>query len=206
MASSIRRAFSRSSCLDVPFTDCLVDEPIKIRYDIEITGISRKGPHMSDEQWMREALALAREAAADGEVPVGCVVTHGERIVGRGRNRRECGKSALAHAELEAIAEACKTLGGWRLWQCALYVTLEPCPMCAGAILNAHIPRVVWGAADPKTGAAGSLVDLLHMPGCFQPEVTSGVLSGECAALLTDFFRALRRSRAEAKKGIIDAL
>ena len=94
---------------------------------------------MSDEQWMREALALAREAAADGEVPVGCVVTHGERIVGRGRNRRECGKSALAHAELEAIAEACKTLGGWRLWQCALYVTLEPCPMCAGAILNAHI-------------------------------------------------------------------
>ena len=107
---------------------------------------------MSDEQWMREALALAREAAADGEVPVGCVVTHGERIVGRGRNRRECGKSALAHAELEAIAEACKTLGGWRLWQCALYVTLEPCPMCAGAILNAHIPRVVWGAADPKTG------------------------------------------------------
>ena len=78
--------------------------------------------------------------------------------------------------------------------------------MCAGALLNAHIPRVVWGAADPKTGAAGSLVDLLHMPGCFQPEVTSGVLSGECAALLTDFFRALRRSRAEAKKGIIDAL
>ena len=161
---------------------------------------------MSDEQWMREALALAREAAADGEVPVGCVVTHGEHIVGRGRNRREGGKSALAHAELEAIAEACKTLGGWRLWQCALYVTLEPCPMCAGAILNAHIPRVIWGAADPKTGAAGSLVDLLHMPGCFQPEVTSGVLSGECAALLTDFFRALRRSRAEAKKGIIDAL
>ena len=144
---------------------------------------------------MRAALALAREAAADGEVPVGCVVTHGERIVGRGRNRRECGKSALAHAELEAIAEACKTLGGWRLWQCALYVTLEPCPMCAGAILNAHIP-----------GAAGALVDLLHMPGCFQPEVTSGVLSGECAALLTDFFRALRKSRAEAKKGIIDAL
>ena len=80
------------------------------------------------------------------------------------------------------------------------------CPMCAGAILNAHIPRVIWGAADPKTGAAGSLVDLLHMPGCFQPEVTSSVLSGECAALLTDFFRALRKSRAEAKKGIIDAL
>lgn len=161
---------------------------------------------MSDEQWMREALALAREAAADGEVPVGCVVTLGDRVVGRGRNRRERGKTALAHAELEAIGEACQTLGGWRLWQCTLYVTLEPCPMCAGAILNAHIPRVVWGAADPKAGAAGSLVDLLHMPGCFQPEVTSGVLGGECAALLTDFFRALRKSRAEAKKGIIDAL
>ena len=162
---------------------------------------------MDDIAMMREALALAQAAADDGEVPVGCVVAMPDgRIVGRGRNRREKGRSALAHAELEAIGEACRTLGGWRLWQCALYVTLEPCPMCAGAILNAHIPRVIWGAADPKTGAAGSLVDLLHMPGCFQPEVTSGVLSGECAALLTDFFRALRRSRAEAKKGIIDAL
>ena len=162
---------------------------------------------MDDIAMMREALALAQAAADDGEVPVGCVVAMPDgRIVGRGRNRREKGRSALAHAELEAIGEACRTLGGWRLWQCALYVTLEPCPMCAGAILNAHIPRVVWGAADPKTGAAGSLVDLLHMPGCFQPEVTSSVLSGECAALLTDFFRALRKSRAEAKKGIIDAL
>ena len=161
---------------------------------------------MSDEQWMREALALAREAAADGEVPIGCVITAGDRIVGRGRNRRECGKTALAHAELEAIGEACRVLGGWRLWQCTLYVTLEPCPMCAGAILNAQIPRVVWAAPAPKTGAAGSLVDLLHLSGCFQPEVTSGVLSGECAALLTEFFRALRSSRAEAKEGIIDAL
>ena len=161
---------------------------------------------MSDEQWMREALALAREAAADGEVPVGCVVTHGERIVGRGRNRRECGKSALAHAELEAIAEACRTLGGWRLWQCTLYVTLEPCPMCAGAILNAHIPRVVWGAADRKSGASGSLVDLLHLPGCFQPEVVSGVLAEDCSSLLTDFFRTLRRRRAAEQKGSLHAL
>ena len=159
---------------------------------------------MSDEQWMREA--LAREAAADGEVPIGCVITAGNRIVGRGRNRRECGKTALAHAELEAIGEACRVLGGWRLWQCTLYVTLEPCPMCAGAILNAQIPRVVWAAPAPKTGAAGSLVDLLHLSGCFQPEVTSGVLGGECAALLTEFFRALRSSRAETKKGLIDAL
>ena len=161
---------------------------------------------MSDEQWMREALTLAKDACEDGEVPVGCIITLGDRAVGRGRNGCEHGKSALAHAELMAIDEACRVLGGWRLWQCTLYVTLEPCPMCAGAILNAQIPRVVWGAPAPKTGAAGSLVDLLHLPGCFQPEVTSGVLGGECAALITDFFRALRKSRAEAKKGFIDAL
>lgn len=159
---------------------------------------------MDDTQWMQAALTLAREAAADGEVPVGCVVTLGEEIVGRGRNRREWGKTALAHAELEAIGEACRTLGGWRLWQCTLYVTLEPCPMCAGAILNAHIPRVVWGAADPKTGAAGSLVDLLHLPGCFQPEVVSGVLAEDCSALLTEFFRTLRQRRT--KKGFPYAL
>ena len=131
---------------------------------------------------MREALLLAREAAADGEVPVGCVITLEDRIVGRGRNRREKGKTALAHAELEAIGEACRTLGGWRLWQCTLYVTLEPCPMCAGAILNAHLPRVVFGAKDPKSGAAGSLVDLLHLPGCFQPgqrrHTGSGMFTG----------------------------
>ena len=161
---------------------------------------------MGDEQWMREALALAREAAEDGEAPIGCVITLGDRVVGRGRNRSERGKSALAHAELEAIGEACRTLGGWRLWQCTLYVTLEPCPMCAGAIVNAQLPRVVWGAPAPKTGAAGSLVDLLHLPGCFQPEATGGVLGEECAALLSEFFRALRQSRANQKKGNIDAL
>ena len=142
---------------------------------------------------MREALLLAREAAADGEVPVGCVITLEDRIVGRGRNRREKGKTALAHAELEAIGEACRTLGGWRLWQCTLYVTLEPCPMCAGAILNAHLPRVVFGAKDPKSGAVGSLVDLLHLPGCFQPEVSGGILEAECSQALRDFFRALRQ-------------
>ena len=148
---------------------------------------------------MREALLLAREAAEDGEVPVGCVITLGQTIVGRGRNRREKGKTALAHAELEAIAEACRTLGGWRLWQCTLYVTLEPCPMCAGAILNAHLPRVVFGANDPKSGAAGSLVDLLHLPGCFQPEVCGGVLEADCSQALRDFFRALRQTRASQK-------
>lgn len=149
---------------------------------------------MDDTAMMREALNLAQEAADNGEVPVGCVVAMEDgRIVGRGRNRREKGKSALAHAELEAIGEACRTLGGWRLWQCTLYVTLEPCPMCAGAILNAHLPRVVYGAKDPKSGAAGSLVDVLHLPGCFQPEVLGGVLEEACSQALRDFFRALRQ-------------
>ena len=147
---------------------------------------------MSDEQWMREALALAREAAADGEVPVGCVVTHGERIVGRGRNRRECGKSALAHAELEAIAEACKTLGGWRLWQCALYVTLEPCPMCTGAIIMARIPTLVFGAREPQTGSCGSVIDLFFERYGHTPSVYAGVCAGESAALLRDFFKGKR--------------
>ena len=148
-----------------------------------------------DEERMRMALALAREAAADGEVPVGCVITLDECVVGVGRNRRETGKSALAHAELEAIGQACRTLGGWRLWQCTLYVTLEPCPMCAGAILNAHIPRVVYGARDEKTGGCGSLVDVLHLPGAWQPEVVSGVLEEDCRRELTEFVRALREKR-----------
>ncbi len=148
---------------------------------------------MTDEAAMREALRLAEEAAADGEVPVGCVVTLGDRIVGRGRNRREKGKSALAHAEVEAIAEACRTLGGWRLWQCALYVTLEPCPMCAGAILNARIPRVVYGAADEHDGCVRSIAHLLELPFHQKPEVVSGVLEDESRALLQAFFSALRK-------------
>ena len=118
---------------------------------------------MTDEEYMREALRLAREAAAEGEVPVGCVVADGERIVGRGRNRREKAKNALCHAELEAIDEACRTLGGWRLWKCTLYVTLEPCPMCAGAMINARIPRVVYGAADAKAGSCGSQIGRAHV-------------------------------------------
>ena len=149
-----------------------------------------------DERFMREAIALAREAAAAGEVPVGAVVVRGEEIVGRGRNRREADRTALAHAELEAIADACRTLGGWRLWQCTLYVTLEPCPMCAGAVVNARLPRLVYGAADPKAGSCGSLVDLFSFPYNHHPTVTSGVLADECAQLLRDFFRALRRGAA----------
>ena len=123
---------------------------------------------------------------------MGCVITLGDRIVGRGRNRRETGKNALAHAEIEAIDEACRTLGGWRLWQCTLYVTLEPCPMCAGAILNARIPRVVYGATDPKAGACGSVTDLFAMSFNHHPEKTSGVLEEECAGALRQFFHRLR--------------
>ena len=145
-----------------------------------------------DEQMMREALSLAAEAAAEGEVPVGCVITLGDRIVGRGRNRREVGKCALAHAELEAIDEACRTLGGWRLWECTLYVTLQPCPMCAGAILNARIPRVVYGARDAKCGAVRSVCSLFSMAFNHHPQVEQGILEQRCAALLTEFFQKLR--------------
>ncbi len=141
---------------------------------------------------MREALLLAREAFSDGEVPVGCVVTMAGVIVGRGRNRREKGKNALYHAEIEAINEACRALGGWRLWQCDLYVTLEPCPMCAGAIINARIRRVFFGAGDPKAGAAGGMLDLFDQGLCHRPEISAGVLAEESAELLKEFFRQLR--------------
>ena len=160
---------------------------------------------MEDIRFMEEALALAREAADAGEVPVGCVIVRKGEIVGRGRNRREEGKSALAHAEIEAISQACANLGGWRLWECTLYVTLEPCPMCAGAIINARIPRVVYGASDAKCGAAGSVCSLFSMAFNHHPEVESGILEEECAALLTEFFQKLRvelRSRPKWKKKV----
>lgn len=147
---------------------------------------------MEDLDFMDAALKLAREAAADGEVPVGCVIVRGGEIVGRGRNRRETAKTALGHAEIEAIADACRTLGGWRLWECTLYVTLEPCPMCAGAIVNARIPRVVFGARDEKSGACGSVCDLFSMAFNHHPAVESGVREAESAALLAEFFRELR--------------
>ena len=153
-----------------------------------------------DEQMMREALALAAEAAAEGEVPVGCVITLGDRIVGRGRNRREVGKCALAHAELEAIADANRTLGGWRLWQCTLYVTLEPCPMCAGAIINARIPRVVYGAKDAKAGSCASVIDLFSLPYNHKPQVEQGLLEADCTAVLQQFFKDLRARREQKKK------
>ena len=145
-----------------------------------------------DLRFMDAALELAREAAAEGEVPVGCVIVRRGEIVGRGRNRRETKKTALGHAEIEAIADACANLGGWRLWDCTLYVTLEPCPMCAGAIVNARIPRVVFGASDDKCGACGSVCDLFSMEFNHHPEVEKGVREAEAAQLLSDFFRQLR--------------
>ena len=151
---------------------------------------------MEDRDFMAIALELAKEAAKEGEGPVGCVVTLGDRVVGRGRNHREKKLTALGHAELEAIAQACETLGGWRLWQCTLYVTLEPCPMCAGAIINARIPRVVYGARDPKAGSCGSVCDLFSMAYNHHPICEGGVMEEECTRVLQDFFRELRAALA----------
>ncbi len=147
---------------------------------------------MDDQVYMAAALELARQAFQEGEVPVGCVIVRDGQIVGRGRNRRETAKTALGHAEIEAISDACKNLGGWRLWDCTLYVTLEPCPMCAGAIINARIPRVVYGAADGKNGACGSVCDLFSMDFNHRPQVEKGVLEEACGELLTEFFQQLR--------------
>ena len=160
---------------------------------------------MDDLYYMDQALELAKEAAAEGEVPVGCVIVCRDEIVGRGRNRREKDKSALAHAEIEAIGEACRNLGGWRLWECTLYVTLEPCAMCAGAILNARIRRVVYGASDAKFGAVGSVCSLFDMRFNHHPVVEKGIREEEAAALMSDFFQNLRvelRSRPKWKPPI----
>jgi tRNA(adenine34) deaminase len=148
---------------------------------------------MDHEKYMRMALALAREASDEGEVPVGCVITDGEgRVIGRGRNRREEKADASAHAEIEAIREAGNTLGSWRLDGCTLYVTLEPCPMCAGAIINARVPTLVYGAADAVSGSCGSVIDLFFERYGHRPKVLGGVLGEESAALLRDFFSSLR--------------
>ena len=155
---------------------------------------------MEDRIFMEEALTLAREAAAEGEVPVGCVIVRGDEIVGRGRNRREQGKNALSHAELEAIDQACRNLGGWRLWECTLYVTLEPCPMCAGAIINARIPRVVYGARDAKAGSCGSVCNLFDMAYNHHPQVEVGLMEDKCAGLLKEFFRNLRLTLPSRKR------
>lgn len=152
------------------------------------------------EKYMKAALRLAHKAADEGEVPVGAVVVCEGKIVSRGRNRRETKKDALHHAEIEAISKACKKLGGWRLHKCDLYVTLEPCPMCAGAIINSRIKTVYYGAPDPKAGSCGTLVNLFDLPYNHKPAVVSGVMEAECAAVLRDFFRALRQRRKEERK------
>lgn len=146
-------------------------------------------------EFMKEAIELAKISADEFEVPVGAVVVLNGEIVGRGRNRREKEKNALCHAEIEAINDACKRLGGWRLWQCEMYVTLEPCPMCAGAVINSRIKKVTFGAYDRKAGSFGSVVDFNSLPYNHKPEIVGGVDEEECSLLLTDFFKNLRKSK-----------
>lgn len=150
-------------------------------------------------QFMQKALQLAKISAAEGEVPVGAIIVKGDEIVGTGRNRREYGKNALYHAEIEAIDNACKTLGGWRLWECDMYVTLEPCPMCAGAIINSRIKTVYYGASDLKAGSFGSVVDFNSLPYNHKPEIVSGVMQDEARKILSDFFKGLREKKKSDK-------
>lgn len=147
-------------------------------------------------EFMQKAIELAKISEGEGEVPVGAVVVRNNEIVGTGRNRREYGKNALYHAELEAIDNACKRLGGWRLWQCDLYVTLEPCPMCAGAIINSRIKTVYFGAYDNKAGSFGSVANFNMLPYNHKPEIIGGIMENECSTLLTEFFKKLREKRA----------
>lgn len=152
------------------------------------------------KEFMDEALRLAELAFLEGEVPVGAVITIGNKIIGTGRNRREKGKNALHHAEIEAINKACKRLGGWRLWECELYVTLEPCPMCAGAIINARIKNVVFGAYDKKNGACGSVTNLFESGFSYSPSYEGGFMEEECADVLSRFFKDLRKKSEEKKQ------
>ena len=155
---------------------------------------------MTDTELMNIAIEQAKIAAEELEVPVGAVIVRNGEVVSVGRNRRETGKNALAHAEIEAIDLACKKLGGWRLWECEMYVTLEPCPMCTGAIINSRIRRLVYGASDYKAGSCGSVVNLFDLPYNHKPEVVSGFMAEECSALLSEFFSNLRRIRNEKKE------
>lgn len=151
------------------------------------------------EKMMREAIRQAKKASALGEVPIGCVIEYEGKIIGRGYNRRTVDKNVLAHAEIAAIQKACRVMGDWRLEGCTMYVTLEPCPMCAGAIVQARIPRVQIGCMNPKAGCAGSVLNLLREPGFnHQAEVECGLMGEECSEMLTEFFRELRRKKKEA--------
>ena len=150
----------------------------------------------SDESFMKQALKQAKKAYDKLETPIGCVIVHEDKIIARGYNKRNMKKNTLAHAEILAINKASKVLGDWRLEDCTMYVTLEPCPMCAGAIVQARIPRVVIGSMNPKAGCAGSVLNLLQQDGLnHQVEVTKGVLAEECSGLMTSFFRELRKKK-----------
>ena len=155
---------------------------------------------MEKIDFMKYALSLARLSAEEGEVPVGAIVVCDGKIVGEGRNRREKVKNALHHAEIEAINEACKNLGGWRLWKCDLYVTLEPCPMCAGAIINSRIKNVYFGASDQKNGAVVSAAQLFDMNFTHKPLYEGGIMGDECAEILSTFFKDLRKQKAGEEK------
>ncbi len=156
----------------------------------------------SDESFMKQAVKQAKKAYDKLETPIGCVIVHEDKIIARGYNKRNMKKNTLAHAEILAINKASKVLGDWRLEDCTMYVTLEPCPMCAGAIVQARIPRVVIGSMNPKAGCAGSVLNLLQQDGLnHQVEVTKGVLAEECSGLMTSFFRELRKKKkADLKK------
>lgn len=146
-----------------------------------------------DEYFMSKAIELAKECGKAGEVPVGALIVMNDKIIAYGKNGRELGKNALYHAELDAINNACKILGGWRLCECELYVTLEPCPMCAGAIINSRISRVIYGASDKKAGSCGSLINLFDVPYNHKPDIVSGIFENECSMILKDFFLKLRK-------------
>ncbi len=150
----------------------------------------------SDESFMKQAVKQAKKAYDKLETPIGCVIVHEDKIIARGYNKRNIKKNTLAHAEILAINKASKVLGDWRLEDCTMYVTLEPCPMCAGAIVQARIPRVVIGSMNPKAGCAGSVLNLLQQDGLnHQVEITKGVLAEECSGLMTSFFRELRKKK-----------
>lgn len=152
---------------------------------------------MTDRDFMLIALEQAKLSGDELEVPVGAVIVCNGEVVSVGRNRRENGKNALAHAEIEAIDAACKKLGGWRLWECEMYVTLEPCPMCTGAIINSRIRRLVYGASDNKAGSCGSVINLFDLPYNHKPETVSGFMQEECSALLSEFFANLRKIKKQ---------
>lgn len=158
-----------------------------------------------EERYMKEAIRQANKARKLQEVPIGCVIVKEGKIIARGYNRRNTDKNTLAHAELQAIRKASRAVGDWRLEDCTIYITLEPCPMCAGAIIQARIPRVVIGSRNPKAGCAGSVLNLLQVPGFnHRAELTEGILEEECSVMLRDFFRELRNSRKQKVSEKVD--